>query len=69
VLASAYELEDSQVADDASAVQAWAGTDGELLNLLDDRHGWTTESENAPYYLTALRQALNGGRADGHGPR
>jgi hypothetical protein len=59
-------LQENQVEADASDVQGWAGADRELLRLLQDRHGWTTASEYAPYYLAALREALDGGRRDGH---
>ena len=67
MLASAYELREQQVEDDAVQVQFWVGPDGELLGLLQERHGWTIRDEYAPYYLAALRRALDGrDRANGY---
>jgi len=58
ILASAYELQQAQVEQDAADVRGWGGTDAELLAMLQARHGWSAESEYAPFYVAALRQAL-----------
>ena len=58
VLASAYELQTAEVAEDASRLQQWAGPEADLVIVLEERHGWTVISEYGPYYVAALRQAL-----------
>ena len=59
MLASAYELQEHQVENDASQVQHRVGSDGELLGLLQARDDWTIQ-EYAPYVLAALRRAVDG---------
>jgi hypothetical protein len=58
LLASAYELPEEQVEQDAARLQQWLGTDQELATVLEVRHGWTVASECGPYYIAAVRQAL-----------
>lgn len=58
LLASAYELSEDNVAEDAFQLGQWTGSDGDLLTALEDRHGWSRASELASYYLAALRLAL-----------
>ncbi len=58
ILASAYELRQQQVDQDAATVLDWKGTDAELFGRMRERHGWTVASEYAPNYLAALRAAL-----------
>jgi hypothetical protein len=58
ILASAYELTEQQVEQDAQDVQHWDGTDSDLLSAIEACHQWTLASENGPYYLAAVRQAL-----------
>ena len=58
ILASAYELTEDQVSDDAEDVQRWVGPDQGLIAALETRHDWTSESELGPYYLAAVRRAL-----------
>jgi hypothetical protein len=57
-LASAYELSEDEVAADAAHLQEWVGSDGDLIGLLETRHGWTAASELGPYYLASMRRAL-----------
>lgn len=61
ILASAYELGQHEVDQDAATVQEWEGTDAELSGRMQARHGWTADSEYAPNYLAALRAALQAG--------
>ena len=61
VLASAYELRRRQVEDDAATLQQWSGTDADLLAYIQQRHGWTLDSEYAPHYVADLREALQRG--------
>lgn len=61
ILASAYELRQHEVDQDAATVQEWNGTDTELFGRMQERHGWTMASEYAPNYLAALRAALQAG--------
>jgi hypothetical protein len=58
ILASAYELTEDQVAQAAIHVRHWLGSDAQLIALLEQRHGWSPESELGPYFLAALRRAL-----------
>jgi len=58
ILASAYELGQAEVDQDAAGVHQWQGTEGDLLRWLEGRHGWTVASEYAPHYVAALRTAL-----------
>jgi hypothetical protein len=58
LLASAYELSEDQVDRDVIQVRQWLGSDQDLTAALEKRHGWTIASENGPYYLAAMRQAL-----------
>ena len=59
VLASAYQLQTTQVEEDASRLQQWHGSEADLVVAFEERHGWTVVSEYGPYYLAALRQALH----------
>jgi hypothetical protein len=67
VLSQAFELAVRDVVIDAEQVQQWTGTDAELMTWLDERHGWTPESELAPHYLAALRGGLDGRIRNGSG--
>jgi hypothetical protein len=58
LLASAYELRTSEVADDAATVQQSTLSDSELETFLQQRHGWTVASEYARHYLADLRRFL-----------
>jgi hypothetical protein len=58
LLASAYELSEDQVDQDVTRMRQWLGSDQDLTAALEKRHGWTVASENGPYYLAAMRQAL-----------
>ena len=58
VLASAYELRQAQVQDDAAYVLRWRGSGERLHSYLRERHGWTAASEYAPYSAADLRQVL-----------
>ena len=58
VLASAYEVRQAQVQDDAAYVLQWRGSEQSLHSYLQERHGWTAASEYAPYYVADLRQVL-----------
>jgi DNA-binding CsgD family transcriptional regulator len=58
ILATAYELTEAQVAHDATHVQQWLGSDHGLIAALEQRHGWSRDSELGPYFLAALRDAL-----------
>jgi hypothetical protein len=60
VLSQAFELAVRDVVIDAKQVQQWTGTDAELMTWLDERHGWTPESELASNYLASLRSRLDG---------
>lgn len=59
ILASAYELTEQQVEDDAQEVLRWHGSDGDLLSAIEACHEWTAASENGRYYLAAVRRALS----------
>ena len=59
ILAGAYELSEGEIADDAAHVRRWAGSDEDLIAALEQRHGWSAESELGPYFLAALRRALD----------
>ena len=65
ILASAYELVQRRVQEDATHVQGWAGPEADLLKWLQERHGWTVASEYAPYYLAGVRTALLAARRNG----
>jgi hypothetical protein len=56
ILASAYELDERLVEEDARIVLNWTRTDDDLLTWLQERHGWSVASQYAPYYLADLRQ-------------
>ena len=58
VLASAYELRQAQVQDDAACLLQWRGSEASLQAYLQEQHGWTAASEYAPYSEADLRQAL-----------
>jgi hypothetical protein len=58
VLASAYELRQAQVQDDAACLLQWRGSEASLQAYLQEQHGWTAASEYAPYYVADLRLAL-----------
>ena len=58
ILAGAYELTEGEIAHDAAHVRRWAGSDEDLIAALEQRHGWSAESELGPYFLAALRRAL-----------
>lgn len=57
ILASAYEVSEDQVREDATAIRDWTGLESDLLTELEQRHGWSAASELAPYYLAAIRRA------------
>ncbi len=59
ILAGAYELSEDDVGDDATFVGQWEGSDQHLIAVLEERHGWSTESELGPYFLAAIRRALD----------
>jgi hypothetical protein len=63
ILASAYELAQTDVEQDAAHVRDWGGTEPDLMATLQARHGWTAASEYAPFYVAALRQALDAATA------
>jgi hypothetical protein len=65
ILASAYQLDQARVAEDALTVAEWTGPEARLIDHLQERHGWTAASEYAPYYLASLHKALQSGRRDG----
>ena len=58
ILAGAYELTEDQVREDAVFVGRWAGSDQHLIAAIEQRHGWSPESELGLYFLAALRGAL-----------
>jgi hypothetical protein len=59
VLASAYQLRPVQVEEDAQHVLQWTSSDDAgLVREMQRRHGWSAASEYAPYYVAALRAAL-----------
>jgi hypothetical protein len=58
ILASAYEVEQARVEQDVRMVRNWAGTEAELLAVLQERHNWTAASEYAPHYVGDLRAVL-----------
>jgi len=58
ILASAYELTEAQVAQDAGHVRHWLGSDEHLIAAIELRHAWNPDSELGPYFLAALRRAL-----------
>lgn len=58
MLASAYELDANEVAHDAAHVRHWVGSDEHLITTLEQRHGWTPDSELGPYFLAALRRDI-----------
>ena len=58
ILASAYEVSEDQVREDATAIRDWTGLESDLLTELEQRHGWSAASELGPYYLAAIRRAL-----------
>jgi hypothetical protein len=58
ILASAYELTEEQIAQDAGQVRRWHGSDENLIAALEHRHGRNPDSELGPYFLAALRHAL-----------
>ena len=58
MVASAFQLQGTDVAMDAVLVERWTGADADLLNALQERHGWSTASEYAPNYIAFLRHAL-----------
>ncbi len=49
ILASAYEVEEARVEQDATIICDWGGTEAELLAVLEARHSWTVGSEYALY--------------------
>jgi len=57
MLASAYELRPSYVEADALCVQWWTDSDARLMAYMEARHDWSAESDYAPFYVAALRQA------------
>ena len=63
ILASAYELAQTDVEQDAAHVRDWGGTEPDLVSTLEARHGWTAASEYAPFYVAALRRALGAATA------
>ena len=58
ILAGAYELTEAEVARDAERVHQWIGPDHVLIAALEQRHGWSPDSELGSYFLAALRDAL-----------
>lgn len=58
ILALAYELTEDQVGEDAAFVRRWEGSDPHLIAAIEQRHGWSPESELGRYFLAALRGAL-----------
>ncbi len=58
ILACAYELTEDEVAHDSARVWDWVGSDEHLIAALEQRHGWSPDSELGPYFLAALRRAL-----------
>jgi hypothetical protein len=64
-VASAYQLEQPQVAEDALTVAGWTGPEARLIDHLQERHSWTAASEYAPYYVASLRKALQMVRRNG----
>jgi hypothetical protein len=58
ILASAYELRQRDIEDDALLVQDWGGSESELRRSLEQRHRWSVASEYSPFYVAALRTAL-----------
>jgi hypothetical protein len=59
LVASAFQLRGNDVAIDAVLVEHWNGADADLLNAMQERHGWSAASEYAPNYVACLRQALS----------
>ena len=64
ILAAAYELTEAEVAHDAAHVQQWVDSDHGLIAALEQRHGWSPDSELGPYFLAALRDAFAGPPTD-----
>lgn len=58
ILACAYELTENEVAQDAASVWDWVGSDEHLIAALEQRHGWSSDSELGLYFLAGLRRAL-----------
>ena len=58
MLASAYELRQRDIEDDALLVRDWGGSETELRRSLEQRHRWSVASEYSPFYVAALRKAL-----------
>jgi len=58
ILASAYELRQRDIEDDALLVRGWGGSESELRRSLEQRHRWSVASEYSPFYVAALRKAL-----------